>query len=157
MLEGTRPAMTVFLIRRLMQSVAVLFVMSLIVFVGVYRHRQSGRHPASPPTPTRPSASARSRALGLDKPLWEQYFVFLSNALAGDLGKSFVFNMPALQLILERMPATLELAIAAMLIAVVLGIPLGHVGRATARIDRPARRSWPARSSASRCRPSGSG
>jgi peptide/nickel transport system permease protein len=65
------------------------------------------------------------KGLGLDKPLWEQYLVFLQKAALGDLGKSFAFNVPAIQLILERMPATLELAIAAMLIAVVLGIPLG--------------------------------
>jgi peptide/nickel transport system permease protein len=65
------------------------------------------------------------KGLGLDKPLWEQYLVFLQQALAGDLGKSFVFNVPALQLILERMPATLELAVTAMLIAIVFGIPLG--------------------------------
>jgi len=64
-------------------------------------------------------------ALGLDKSLPEQYLSFLSGALHGDLGKSFVHATSALGLILERMPATLELAFAAMLIAVVLGIPLG--------------------------------
>src|SRR5258707_3242089 len=64
-------------------------------------------------------------ALGLDRPLLEQYFVFLRHAATGDLGRSFAFNVPAIGLILERMPATLELAGAAMLIAVVLGIPLG--------------------------------
>jgi len=65
------------------------------------------------------------KGLGLDKPLWEQYLVFLRQALAGDLGKSFAYNVPAIQLIVERMPATLELASAAMLIAIVLGLPLG--------------------------------
>jgi len=65
------------------------------------------------------------RGLGLDRPLWEQYLVFLRQAAEGDLGKSFAFNVPALQLILERMPATLELASAAMLIAIVIGLPLG--------------------------------
>src|SRR4029450_1845018 len=70
-------------------------------------------------------ARARTSAARLYKPLWEQYLVFLKGALTGDLGKSFVHATPALGLILERMPATLELAIAAMLMAVVLGIPLG--------------------------------
>jgi peptide/nickel transport system permease protein len=64
-------------------------------------------------------------ALGLDKPMWVQYAAFLSGALHGDLGRSFVHSTPALRLILERMPATLELAFAAMLIAIALGIPLG--------------------------------
>jgi peptide/nickel transport system permease protein len=64
-------------------------------------------------------------ALGLDQPLWVQYAKFLSGAVHGDLGKSFVHGTSALGMILERMPATLELAIVAMLSAVVLGIPLG--------------------------------
>jgi len=64
-------------------------------------------------------------ALGLDQPLWTQYGKFLLGALHGDLGRSFVHSTSALGLILERMPATLELAIVAMLIAIVLGIPLG--------------------------------
>ena len=54
-----------------------------------------------------------------------QYGYFVVNALQGDLGKSFIFGEPALQLIVQRMPATFELAIAALLIAIVLGIPLG--------------------------------
>jgi len=59
--------------------------------------------------------------------MWDQYRTFLVNALHGDLGNSFVFNRPALGLILERMPATLELALAAVIIAVAAGIPLGLV------------------------------
>ena len=55
----------------------------------------------------------------------EQYWIFLKSALAGDLGKSFVFGRPALEVILERMPATLELAFLAMIMSVGLGIPLG--------------------------------
>jgi peptide/nickel transport system permease protein len=116
--------MTVFLIRRLMQSIAALFVMSLIVFVGVFA--------IGNPVDIFIAADADQlereraiRALGLDLPLWEQYFVFVRNAFAGDLGKSFVFNMSALQLIVQRMPATLELAAAALVIAVAIGIPLG--------------------------------
>ena len=63
--------------------------------------------------------------LGLDRPIWEQYWYFLSNALQGDLGNSFVFAEPALKLILQRMPATMELAIASLILAVFIGIPLG--------------------------------
>src|SRR3989441_6005024 len=64
-------------------------------------------------------------APGPDRPFLEQYFIFIKHAATGDLGRSFAFNVPAIGLILERMPATLELATAAMLIAVLLGIPLG--------------------------------
>ena len=61
----------------------------------------------------------------MDRPLWEQYLYFVGNALRGDLGRSFVTGEPALQMILERMPATLELAVTAVIIAIGLGIPLG--------------------------------
>jgi peptide/nickel transport system permease protein len=114
----------VYLIRRATQSVVVLLVMSLLVFVGVY----AIGNPVDiliNPNAVQEDIERAIKGLGLDKPLWEQYLVFLRQALAGDLGRSFVFNVPALQLILERMPATLELATAAMVIAVVLGIPLG--------------------------------
>jgi hypothetical protein len=65
------------------------------------------------------------QSFGLDKPVWEQYWLFLTRALSGDLGNSFVFNQPALTLILNRMPATLELAFVALFMALVIGIPLG--------------------------------
>ena len=65
------------------------------------------------------------RDLGLDRPLHEQYWYFVLNALKGDLGNSFIFNQPALKLIIQRIPATFELAIVALLMAVVIGIPLG--------------------------------
>ncbi len=65
------------------------------------------------------------RDLGLDRPVTEQYWYFLVNAFQGDLGKSFVFGEPALKLIVQRMPATFELAIFSLLIAIIFGIPLG--------------------------------
>src|SRR5258706_1620218 len=116
--------MLVYIIRRSMQSVVVLFVMSLLVFVGVYAIGNPIDILINPQADQIDRETAIA-ALGLDKPLWEQYLVFLKGALTGDLGKSFVHATSALGLILERMPATMELAVSAMLIAVVLGIPLG--------------------------------
>jgi peptide/nickel transport system permease protein len=116
--------MPAFVLRRFLQSLAVLFAMSLLVFAGVYAVGNPIDILINPQADQAEIARAIA-ALGLDRPLPEQYFSFLKNALQGDLGRSFVFNVPALGLILERMPATLELAFAAMLIAVVLGIPLG--------------------------------
>src|SRR5690606_11954505 len=63
--------------------------------------------------------------LGLNRPLWEQYLRFMLRSLQGDFGKSFWSDRPALSLVLERLPATAELAAAAMLIAVILGVPAG--------------------------------
>ena len=111
-------------VRRLAQSVAVLFVMSLLVFTGVYAVGNPVDILVNPQSDQNEIARA-SAALGLDRPLLEQYFVFVGRAATGDLGRSFAFNVPAIGLILERMPATLELATAAMLIAVLFGIPLG--------------------------------
>ncbi len=111
-------------IRRLAQSIVVLFAMSLLVFVGVY----AIGNPVDiliPPEATQLDIERITKSLGLDKPLWEQYAIFLRHALGGDFGRSFAFNVSALALIVERMPATLELASVAMLISIGLGIPLG--------------------------------
>ena len=98
--------------------------MSLLVFVGVY----AVGNPIDILINPQADQEDRERAiaaLGLDKTLPMQYLSFLSGVVHGDLGRSFVHATSALGLILERMPATLELAFAAMLIAIVIGIPLG--------------------------------
>jgi len=114
----------IFIIRRSLQSVVVLLVMSLLVFVGVY----AVGNPIDILINPQADQEDRERAiaaLGLDKTLPAQYLSFLGGVVHGDLGRSFVHATSALGLILERMPATLELAFAAMLIAIVIGIPLG--------------------------------
>jgi peptide/nickel transport system permease protein len=116
--------MTVYLLRRLIQAALVMLAMSVIVFVGVYAIGDPVEILISPDADQMERERA-IKALGLDLPLWMQYLSFLGNALRGDLGRSFVFNEPALQLILQRMPATLELALGATLLALVIGIPLG--------------------------------
>ena len=116
--------MLVFIIRRLLQSAVVLLVMSLLVFIGV----QAIGNPIDvliSPDADQIDRAKTIAAFGLDKPVWEQYFIFVRNALSGDMGRSFAFSTPALALIFERMPATMELAIFAMLIAILTGIPLG--------------------------------
>ena len=116
--------MTVFLIRRFMQSGVVLLAMSVLVFVGVYAIGD----PVSlliNPRATQAEIDLAIHNLGLDRPIWEQYLFFLKDALHGDLGDSFIHNVPALKLILGRLPATLELVSLAMLMAVFIGIPLG--------------------------------
>jgi len=116
--------MFAYLIRRLVAAVGLLFVMSLLVFLGVYAIGNPVDLLISPEATQKEIAQVVA-ALGLDKPLWEQYVIFLQRAFAGDLGRSFAHSTPAIDLILQRMPATLELALAAMVIAILLGIPLG--------------------------------
>jgi peptide/nickel transport system permease protein len=116
--------MSVYLLRRLIQAAGVVLAMSVIVFVGVFAIGDPVEILISPDADQIERERA-IRALGLDLPLWEQYLVFLGRALQGDLGRSFVFNEPALTLILTRMPATLELALAATVGAILIGLPLG--------------------------------
>jgi peptide/nickel transport system permease protein len=111
-------------IRRLIQACFVVLAMTVIVFVGV--------HVIGNPVDIliSPEADQAERAriitsMGLDQPLWRQYAYFLYDALHGDLGRSFVFNEPALQLIAQRMPATMELAVTAVLFSIIFGVPLG--------------------------------
>ena len=100
--------------------------MSLLVFVGVYAIGNPVDLLISPDATPEDIAQV-TKALGLDLPLWQQYFYFLRQVLQGDLGRSFMFSTPAIDLLISKMPATMELAVAAMLIASVLGIPLGLI------------------------------
>lgn len=114
----------VFIIRRLIQALFLAFVMSLLVFAGIY----AVGNPVDILIDPEATQAERARLivqLGLDRPFHEQYLVFLGNIAQGDFGTSFVFNRPALGLILERMPATIELAVAAIVLAVAIGLPLG--------------------------------
>jgi len=116
--------MLFFILRRLLQSVLALLIMSVLIFVGVFAIGNPVDILINPQADQAEIARATA-ALGLDQPLWVQYRDFLRNAFGGDLGRSFAHGVPAVQLIFERMPATIELALCAMLIAVVLGIPSG--------------------------------
>ena len=116
--------MTVYVLRRLAQTLLVLAITSLLVFGGLYLIGDPVEILVNPAADQIEKDRA-SKALGLDKPIHEQYVSFVSGAFTGNLGNSFVYARPALEVIFERMPATLELAFLAMVIAVVLGIPLG--------------------------------
>jgi peptide/nickel transport system permease protein len=115
---------TVFIIRRLLQAVFVVVLMTVIVFFGIMVIGNPADILISEDCVGECYVQA-VRFLGLDRPIYEQYFVFVKNVLQGDLGNSFKYGISALDVILERMPATLELAFFAMFITVVVGIPLG--------------------------------
>ena len=116
--------MSVFIIRRLMQSSMVIFAMSLIVFFGVNVIGNPVDILINPEFDQEELERA-IKALGLDLPLWQQYLVFVKNAFQGDFGKSFVFGQSAMMLIIQRIPATLELAFTALIMSIIIGIPLG--------------------------------
>src|SRR6202162_1578533 len=116
--------MLAFLLRRASQGLLVIAAMAVLVFVGVYALGNPIDILISPEADQLERAQAIAR-LGLDRPMWGQFLLFVGAALRGDLGLSFVHGAPAVGLILSRMPATLELALVALVIAVGAGIPLG--------------------------------
>jgi peptide/nickel transport system permease protein len=118
--------LTLFIVRRLLQSLLVVLAVSVVVFCAVYAIGDPIELLVSPDV-AQTERDALIARLGLDLPLWQQYGVFLWRALHGDLGNSFVHGMPAVQLILQRFPATLELVIVAITLTCVIGISMGLI------------------------------
>ena len=116
--------MFAFILRRTIQSIVVLFVMSLLVFCMINLVGDPVDMLVNPESLPDEIERVR-RDFGLDQPVYIQYWQFLKGAMSGDLGKSYVFGRPALALMAERFPATLELAFCALIIAVIIGLPLG--------------------------------
>jgi len=113
-----------YLVRKIFHTLFVALGVVTLVFVAL---RLSGDPAATmlPGDATVDELTALRRTLGLDRPLHLQYVAFLGAAVRGDFGESFRHQQPAFALVLERLPATLELAFAALLLAVVVALPLG--------------------------------
>lgn len=118
--------MTAYLIRRIFQALFVMLAMAVLVFAAVYMLGNPVDALLSPDSDQIERAAAIQR-LGLDRPLYEQFGLFLWNAVRGDLGTSFVYGIPAIEVLMLRLPTTLELAVFAMLLALAIGIPLGII------------------------------
>jgi peptide/nickel transport system permease protein len=114
-----------YLLRRLWQSALTLVGVSLLVFVIL---RVIPGDPAKMLLPEGAPQSAieeLNRELGLREPLWVQYGIFVRSVVRGDFGQSFQYRAPALRVVVERVPATIQLALTAMLLTVVLGVSIG--------------------------------
>ncbi|MCY4557526.1 MAG: ABC transporter permease [Chloroflexi bacterium] len=113
-----------FILFRIIQAIATLVVLSAAVFFGTDLTGDAAL--AMAPGDARPEEIQAIREnLGLDRPVIIRYFDYLGNILVGDFGRSYNKRLPTSQLVLERVPNTVQLAIAALFIAVVIGIPLG--------------------------------
>ncbi|MBU8919164.1 ABC transporter permease [Neobacillus sp. 114] len=113
-----------YLVRRLLQIIPVLFIITFVVFVLVYL----AGDPVSlmlPEDSTEADREALRESLGLNDPFFIQYLHFIGDLFRGNFGTSFRYHQEALPLVVERLPATFELAAASMLVAIVLSIPLG--------------------------------
>ena len=118
-----------FLSRRILRAVVALWGIVTIVFIVM---RLSGDPVPLMLPPDAPTAEMnRVRAeLGLDQPIPIQYLVFIGNVLRGDLGRSIHMRQPAIEIAIERLPATVELALAAFLLAIVVALPAGLISAA---------------------------
>lgn len=120
----SRGAMSTYIFRRLIQGFFTFLGVSALVFVMGHLTGDPIRLMV-PETATREQREEVRRRLGLDKPILVQYGVFLSNLARGDLGRSYLQRREVSELVLDRMPATLELALVSMLISIVISVPLG--------------------------------
>ncbi|WP_432665583.1 ABC transporter permease [Wukongibacter baidiensis] len=113
-----------YIIKRFLQMFVVLFVVSLVVFI-LTNYIGDPISMLLPEDASEEEIQLAIKRLGLDKPFHVQYGIFIKDILSGNFGKSYVFSRPALGLIVERIPATLEIVMTAMIMAIVLAIPLG--------------------------------
>jgi len=116
--------MAIWLAGRIAQSLMVLAAITIILFLGIHAIGNPVDVLISPEA-TIEEREQVIRLLGLDQPIWEQYRLFVVGIMHGDFGRSFVYDRPAIEIILERMPATMELAVPGLLIMILIGVPLG--------------------------------
>ncbi len=118
--------MTTYLVRRLLQTFVVIFGVTLLSFFTLHLAGDPTYLYVSERASQEEVAETRAK-LGFDRPIHEQYLSYLGGLLRGDLGNSLRTRTPAFALVMERMPATLELTIFAMMIATILAIPIGII------------------------------
>lgn len=118
-----------YLLRRFLQVIPVLFIISVVVFLAMHLApgdpavMRMGRAAAKPENQA--ALERLRREMGLDKPIVTQYLIWAGDALRGDFGVSNRSGRPVIEMILGRLPATIELALASFLIAIIFSIPLG--------------------------------
>lgn len=112
-------------LRRLWQMVPVLVLVSVGVFLIIHLIPGDPAQIIAGPNATDEQLAALRARMGLDEPLWTQYGIWLGRIVQGDLGNSYINNYPVRQMIAQRVPATVELAVASALIALLIALPLG--------------------------------
>ncbi|MBT45621.1 MAG: ABC transporter permease [Deltaproteobacteria bacterium] len=113
-----------YLLRRFVMAIITLFAVSLLIFV-MSRAAGDPRHVYLDDYSTQEDWDKLTENMGLDKPYYQQYGIFIKDALSGKFGESLSEGRPSMEIILERFPATLQLGLAAFAFSVVLGVPLG--------------------------------
>jgi len=112
-------------LRRLWQMVPVMFIVSIAVFSIIHLIPGSPAENIAGPNADEAQIAILEAKMGLDQPLYRQYLIWIGDVLTGDLGESFINGYPVSKLMLQRIPATLELALAAAIIGILIAFPLG--------------------------------
>ncbi|MFB3097268.1 MAG: ABC transporter permease [Dehalococcoidia bacterium] len=113
-----------YLFRRFLLALVTLLAVSLIIFI-LSRAAGDPRHVYLDDYSTQEDWDRLTVALGLDKPYYQQYGIFMGSALRGDFGESIKMQRPSMEIIIDKVPATLQLGLAAFIFSLVLGVPLG--------------------------------
>jgi peptide/nickel transport system permease protein len=112
-----------YILKRVIMGLFTMFAIITLVFI--LTRTMGDADPVAimlPPDATPEDQARLKEKFGLDKPVAEQYLIYLKNALKGDFGDSFRFNEPALELVVSRIPATLQLAVSALLLGLSMGL-----------------------------------
>ncbi|MBI1295645.1 ABC transporter permease subunit [bacterium] len=117
--------MSTYALRRIWQLVPVILLISIGVFMIIHLIPGDPAEIIAGPNATDEQLAALRQRYGLDQPLWMQYLIWLRNIFSGDLGVSYLNNYPVAQLIGQRISATVEVALAALLIGILIAFPLG--------------------------------
>jgi peptide/nickel transport system permease protein len=117
--------MVAYIIRRVVLFLPTLILVSVIVFLLVRLIPGNPAYVLLGPNATQAQVNSVTHSLALDQPLWTQYFVWAGRVLHGNFGDSYINDYPAAQLILQKLPATIELAVGAIIISMLVSFPLG--------------------------------
>lgn len=119
--------MAKYIIKRLLELVLLLLVVTFIIFFAIHLAPGDPARIIGGETATKSDLIHIRQSLGLNKPVFVQYLDYMSNVLRGNLGNSYLHNTPVTTEILSRLPTTIKLAVTAMLLALIVGIPLGII------------------------------
>jgi ABC-type dipeptide/oligopeptide/nickel transport system permease component len=111
--------------RRLASLLPVFIIVSMLVFVALRALPVNPAQMALPPQATLEQVEAKRLEMGLDKPIWEQYAIWVRQAVQGDFGDSAQYRMPTSEVVMARLPATIELALGALVFAIIVGVSGG--------------------------------
>ena len=113
--------------KRVLQTLIVLFFVSIFAFLLIRMASGSPARMMLPDDATEEQVAAMEEKLGLDKPLYQQYFIYISGVLQGDLGTSTIYKQPVADIIANRLPVTAQLTFWTILVCLLVSIPLGII------------------------------